>query len=473
MTSAAAQKPRPGNTVRLISEILQEVTSAKQAGLKQAAAAKKAGSGRGETSHQVMGADDGTVAVNEGARGKENTADVKSYHGEGAIAGQEDAGTVAGASSGTAPTTAVMDASEVSGNVAEPKATKDKPSENGRGDASDGHPSNTTFNEKYSNAVLAGNMPDLGNSILEYMASLGARASAPAGQAKSAAADPAPAAQPAAKPAEQSLTSAATDEEKRAAAVQYPDAAEAGWMAAESLLNLLMQKQASAAGETDQVTAVVEGIAKAASDDAEEFVRFMYGYVEGQQMALNKRAEGEAGGGGDMGDGGAGGGMASPGGEQQIPPEVLAALAALAAQDTGGGGAGAAGGLGGGGEGGGGEMGGDESGALESLVQTLEEAGVSPQEFAAAVEAVAGGEGGGGEGGGHAEPDGDEGGGGGGGGGDGGGGDEMPPVKSGSLHPTVKRRLVKESADLFVKLRKQADAKQLRKMVQQLVGARK
>jgi len=335
------------------------------------------------TTHPVMDVDDGTQKAQTGARDAEHKKDVRSALGESGVTGQEDAaaagdGTVAADSIGTQK----MDSSQVKGNVQTPKATKDGPAEKGRGDASPGHPSNATFQEKYSSAKLV----ELGNSILADLATLVKQSEETGAQEVKAPESKAPV-------KKASASSQGTDEEmaKKAAAAKYEEDAQEGYIAAQLLAESIMNKSA----EDTRAGEMINGIVKTAQDDAVLLADFMEGLKKGASLShkINtpqrvKRAEVPMGippealmGAGGMG--GAGGGEVPPealaGAGGGIPPEALAGA--------------------GGGEGG--QGGGDQEAAIEALAEALEQAGVSPEELAQVIaEQQQGGGGGEGAGGG-------------------------------------------------------------------------
>lgn len=318
------------------------------------------------TTHPVMNVDDGTQKAQTGARDAEHKKDVRSALGESGVTGQEDSaaagdGTVAADSIGTQK----MDSSQVKGNVQTPKATKDGPAEKGRGDASPGHPSNATFQEKYSSAKIV----ELGNSILADMAALIKNAEE-SGEKKEE------------KAPEKKASPAAHDEDmaKKAAAAKYESDAQEGYIAAQLLAESIMNKSA----EDEQAAVMINGIAKTAQEDAGLLCDFIDGFKKGASLSTKinqpvKKAEVP------MGLppealAGAGGGA--------IPPEALAGAVPPEAMAGAGAGAGAGGG-------------GDEEAAIDALADALAQAGVTPEELAQVIaeQQGAGGEAVGGEGG--------------------------------------------------------------------------
>ena len=300
------------------------------------------------TSHPVMKADDGTQPAREGSRSAENEADIKKHLGNAGMTGQEDAGSASGKQPSDTMGTHKMEADEMGGNAKEPKAKKDEPGKHTGGPESPGHPSNATFSEKYS-AVA-----DLNTQILTRLTQLGVKtASAPAPAVPA----PAPASAPASAPAPM---------DKAAAAEKYREDAEAGYVAAELLARGLGFDKEAEAKEQAVNAAIDQGlgrIIKAAQDVATNYSAFHLNYVQ----SLTKKAEGEGGGGGEGG--------------AETPPEALAAAAGPEAGPPPEGGEG-------------GPQ--NEEAILDAVAKALAEAGVTPEELAAAVEQAQGGEGGGG-----------------------------------------------------------------------------
>jgi len=329
-------------------------------------------SGPEPTSHPVMGADDGTTPAREGARSSENEADIREDYGEAGSSGQEDADAVSDKEKDPADSigTQTSNAEEMRGNVQQPKSTKDGPAENGRGDSSPSHPTTQELHnqEKYSAAGIV----DSGNKLLAALAKMtGNEKVASKGGAlpeKKA---------PGAKEDKggDGAVKEASEQEKRAAAEKYSEDAEAGYVAAEMLVNQLFGKQA----EQEKAAEIAENIIKTAHADAELLHEYLLGQESGTEKAANKRKGHK---------------------KQAMPPEAAmgamppeAAMAAMppAAMAAGGG------------EGEGemippeelaaGEEGGGEEEAIDALAEALAEAGVTPEELAATLaEAEGGGE---------------------------------------------------------------------------------
>ena len=403
-----------GTVLELMDTFLEKVRHEKAAGTQ-----KTATDPSDPTSQPVMKADDGTQKATTGARAAENKADVKKELGSQGITGQEDAN-ITHKEPSDKMGTEKMTADEVKGNVGVPAKTHPPmPPE------STSHPSSEK-GEKYSSEyeqVFA-----TGNRIIEAIAKLGvktAAAPAPAAATKKAeeanptAADGTPAGTmsstktpPPAKTTKQKCDAGTgeckTAEEKQAAADKYKEDAQAGYFAASVLVNQIMQKEAA----DKEAAARIEGIIKVAQDDARLFADYLAGCQEATQKSAShsKKAEGEE--------------TGAPAG---LPPELL--QGAGAPQDGGGmpmppaAGAGA------------GAGGGDDEAVIQAVAQALAEAGISPEELAAAVQGVEGGGAGGGmpppdAGGGMPPTPGPE--------GAGGAGGMMPPAGEAQAEPTPK-----------------------------------
>jgi hypothetical protein len=377
-----------GNLLALMDGFLTDIRQE----AKKAAAEKKATDPSEPTTHPVMKADDGTQKATEGARSSENEADVKKELGEAGITGQEDANSASSIKPSDSIGTQSQDSSEVKGNVSQPKSTKDKPPE------SAGHPSNSTFSEKYSSVI------ETGNKLLAAIAEMNKASTHEPGHMASESDKPADKGQaakkappfPPKKDEKKDEKKAEEDPkllEKRAAADKYTEDAEAGYMAAQVIAESLgMGKSAEEANKV--LAAQAEQIIKFAQDDAVTLVEFTRGLKLGvtkggtnkaaARASINKRAEGippellMGAGGGDMGGGMPLGGDAGMGGG--MPP---------------------------GGGGGGGGAGGDEEAIIEAIAEALAAEGVSPEELAQALAESGGG--GGGDMGGGMPPGGDAG----------------------------------------------------------------
>lgn len=323
---------------------------------------KKATDPSEPTTHPVMGVDDGTQKAQTGSRDAENKKDVRDALGESGITGQEDAsaagdGTVAADSIGTQK----MDSTQVKGNVQTPKATKDGPAEKGRGDASPGHPSNQTFQEKYSSAQ---DLVKLANDILAYMAT---KLSKSGEDTKEHEKKENPFVEKKEDAAEKKVEE---EEAKKAAAAKYETDAQEGYVTAQLLAEAIMNKRA----ETKQAEELLTGVVKSAQDDATILCDFLEGLKKGAQVSnIVKRSNVKK---AQMPVdpamlAGAGAGGPPEGG---IPPELLAA----AGGPPGAGGGGLPPGMEGGGSG-------DEEAAIDALADALAEAGVTPEELAQVI----------------------------------------------------------------------------------------
>jgi len=339
------------------------------------------------TTHPVMSVDDGTQKAQTGARDTENKKDVRESLGEAGITGQEDAsaagdGTVAADSIGTQK----MDSTEVKGNVQTPKATKDGPAEKGRGDASPGHPTNQTFQEKYSsvNEIIK-----LANEILAEIATTKSAEDRPE-EISGDLARRLKKGDPFVTKVKKETAAERKDEEeaKKSAALKYRKDAEEGYITAQRLADAIVNKNA----ETKEAEELLTGVVKSAQDDAVILCDFLEGLQKGAQVSkvINrphmKRAQMPM----DPAMlAGAGAGGPPEGG---IPPELLAAAGGPGGggppPDMGGGGMPpdmAGGGMPPDMAGGGGAGGGDEEAAIEALADALAQAGVTPEELAQVI----------------------------------------------------------------------------------------
>lgn len=367
--------------MQLVHNWLEEFRKDKRAAQKAGADATAAADNTEPTTHPVMDADPQTEPAAEGARGKENTSDVKDQVGGDPITGQQDANTATSDQPTDEMGTKKMDADEVRGNVKEPKATKDGPAESGRGDASPDHPTSEEMKnqEKYSEFRKAA------SALLKYFADSGVK------QAEEAA-KKAKATKKAEKEVEVEVPPGtevevekengegededegedegeekeASDAEKRAAIERYPNDFDNGFVAASMILQQMgMAKQAEDTVERlvdDQIASVVAS----ARQDADDAIDYLEGFQKG--AAVKEAA-----------------------GEMPLPPELLAGggapeeaaaeaaaegapdEAAMAAEE-----AGAEG-----------EEAGAE-GAEDAIIEALAQAGVTPEELEAALGGVEG-----------------------------------------------------------------------------------
>lgn len=316
------------NIVDTLDELIMQARTEKQASLR-----KQATDLSEPTAHPVMKVDDGTQPAKQGERSKENISDVKANLGSAGMTGQEDGGKGEKKNPVDSIGTQKMESDEVKGNVSTPKATKDKP------DESPSHQSNSTFNEKYSSVI------SLGNKIVEgFTALLNKEAAAPKPEPKAET-----------KPTEKEAALSKEAEEKLAAANQFPEDAKAGYVMASYFLNTLAETNAAQVKQASEAQVGIENIIKTAQEDAELVLNYLAGRQNGygKGSAMRKQAL-EAGApvpGADEGaEAGGGGGAEALG----LPP--------------------------------GGEQPQDEEQVLDALAQALEEAGVTPEELAQALE---------------------------------------------------------------------------------------
>lgn len=371
-------KQTHGSMVEMMDTFLHEVDLEKQASNLDLA-------GDAKSTHPSANVDDGTQAASEGARSAENEADVKKEVPD-TINDESSKNEAGGSKKPTDDQGTISQSSDegLKGNVDTPKKDHSK-------SMTDSGPGDDTFDGNWDKA--SSDLAKLGNDITASITVLlkqageeapdaapepapeapaaDAAAEAPAADAAAPAADAPAAEAPAADesaPDDKSAADASVALYKEAAA-QYPDAMQAGYVAAAMLADQLGIGSEKTAADEQTLTQVVAGIRKEAEADADMYLKFLQGYQE----SLKKSAQGpeelaalaNAGGGmpgaemGGMPMGGMGG---APGAEE---------LAGLGAE---------------GGEGG------DEEAALEEIAAALDEAGVTPEELAAAVAEAQGGE---------------------------------------------------------------------------------
>jgi hypothetical protein len=375
-----------------LRQFFDEIDGEKQA----AAPLSEPGSIGGETTHPSKSVDDHLIKLQEGARFKENTSDVKEQEGAASV---ENAGDPKGqmqyetqigvkhAPTGEDP--AVED---------DFKGTKEDPGTTSVMKADDG--------EKYGEwdfKKLAAAIGSLGNEI---MADLGA------GKVVEKRAAPAAPKSPTQKAAAALVAPAKADEK-----TQDPEADEETKAAAAAGYKLAAVLGLDEGGADAQVQAMVETVIKEAQAQAVGVAQFIDAYYKTVKQAGDPAAtEGEGPGAGAMPPGGdpaaggdpmaggdpAAGGPGGPGGGQdpmeilaQLPPEVLQQLVAAIQQGGLGGGGGdpAMGGAGGppgmAGPGGGGGPPPGAGDPTENLSGAMHEMGVSPDEVSAAAPKVA------------------------------------------------------------------------------------
>jgi hypothetical protein len=365
-------KETTGQVFGLMDNLLEKIRAEKRA------SQKRATDGSEPTTHPVMNAPDGTQPAREGSRSSENEADVEQDYGVLGNTGQEDANSASSMNPADSIGTQSQASDEVKGNVAKPKPVKDGPAENGRGDASPGHPSNETFSgeeAKYASAISVGNKllallaNAMGKTAQEGEEEEEEEEESENAQEKEEESVPSPKSDAADKEKAAGLKKKAglkktAEEIKKEAAQKYREEAEAGYMAA-GLLASQLGFGKEAADEQMAVNAQLEGIIKTAQDDAVLLVDYLQGLDEGSLKAAsdNSRAFKK---------------IAQPGMEGldlgEAPPVASGeGIPAAALMGAGGGEVGA------GGEGGEGE----DAAAVELLAQALAEAGIGPEELAA------------------------------------------------------------------------------------------
>jgi len=309
------------------------------------------------TTHPVMDITDGTQKAQTGARAAEHKKDITEAFGEAGVSGQEDS---SAAGDGKVPANSVgtqaMFADEVKGNVPTPKATKDAPAKGGAGDASPGHPTNETFQEKYSSARMA----KRGHEILADLVVTLKRAEDASELPEKKKEEGKNKAVPFLEGKEDKKVGG---DEKKEAAARYREDAEQGYIAAQLLAEAVMGKSA----EDQKIAKVIAGVVKAAGADADLVVDFIQGFEKGAAISRTVKAA-------EMPIGAEGG----------IPQELLAGAAGGIPQELLAGAAGAPQ------EGIPGAEGGapteeDPEKVLDALADALAEAGVTPEELAQIV----------------------------------------------------------------------------------------
>ncbi len=168
-----------GDLLGLLGGFMSDVDArmAKQADHPTTGTHDDPGGRSGQSTHPVAHADSGTTPVVMGAHAADNAAEIKKNVGEPNIDSPSNDNPDGGS---TKPSDSIgtqsQESDEVKGNVDTGKATKDGPSENGRGDASPGHPSNRTFSEKYSQDDQLSQLNNLGGEILQGLQKLASSA---------------------------------------------------------------------------------------------------------------------------------------------------------------------------------------------------------------------------------------------------------------------------------------------------------
>jgi len=360
-----------GSVIGLIDGFLKEA----QAGDLEKEAKNLDLAGDAKSTHASTGVDDGTKPATEGSRSSENEADVKkdvpnsinNPDTENTDAKGNEGATVNGDQG-----TVTMDAdSGLKGNV-------DAPKKNHSQSMSDSGPGDNTFSGPANKAAAAGALVGEANGLLADVAML---------------AGVTPPATAAVEGEDGAAAKTAADDGSDVfakAAEAYPEDVEAGYTAA-ALLAQQMGFTKGAAEAPSNEAQMVDGILKAASSDAENYVDFLSGFAEtmekgampmGADPAALAALAGEGDAGGEMGEeemaAGAGGedagaGLEGLGGaEEGMGEEEMLAAGPEGVE--------------------GGEGGGDE---LEAIAEILAEAGIEPEQLIEAIEQQGGGDAGG------------------------------------------------------------------------------
>jgi hypothetical protein len=370
-----AEHAKVGSALDLVEGLLEEIRGEEKRA--------ETGDGSEPTTLPYKSVSNQTQKAQTGARAAENRSDVRKSLGEGGITGQEDANS------------APNNSEKVQGEMKRLEADDKAPQSVGAyppkpGDGS-GPGDETYGSERKYGSLLAKNaaiLEKLGmdgscpseNATEKKNAETKTETSTPAGDTKEkkAAAQPAPAGgeEPSGKATEKTAEekkAAEAELQKKAAAEKYREDAEAGYVAAQQIAHQLgvgMSKAAEeekAAEQTKLAQEKIEAIQKAAEADAQLFVDFMKGHLDGQK--IQKKAQPMP----PMPPDAAGGMPPEAGAEMppEAPPEEMPPEA-------------------------GGEPG--EGGAedqLEAVAAALEEAGITPEELAEAIAAVEQAQGGG------------------------------------------------------------------------------
>lgn len=369
-----------GNLLQLMDQMLKQAELEKEAGNLDLAS-------DGKTSHPSANVEDGTQPAKEGERSSENSADIaKEVPSNVEEAASKNTPGDSKKPSDSMGTQSMSSDESRAGNVDTPKSQPSMASNPAVG------PNPKT---KFGSDQLIGEA----NSIMGELAKLldipQEKAAGEEESTETPAAEEGTQSDP--QPTQQDDKEAADSAELyKQAAEKHPEDEDAGYVAAEMLINYLnggVDKQAS---DANAYTSVVGDITKAAEADADAYVGFMSGYQDAMQKKAQDPAAlmaalggGGAGGAGPeamMGGGGPEAAMGGPeammgGGEGAPDPAALAALAGGSPE------MGAEGGEGGG-------MGGeelDDEAIIEALAEALDEAGISPEELAEVVAEAQGG----------------------------------------------------------------------------------
>ena len=350
--------------------------------------------GDAKSTHPSAKVDDGTKPATEGSRSAENESDVKKDVPNSI--NNEDTKNQAGGSANFADTqgTQSMAAdSGLKGNVDTPKKDHSK-------SMSDAGPGDDTFNQNWDKAPASEQSALLlkeGNDILAVVAGLSKSAGGAGAGAAAASVGQEPAKQPEAAPAASSGDDKVAQDQValyKEAAEQHPDDMEAGYVAGAMLaqqLGLGVTKEAAEAARQQNV-ATIDALRKQAAGDADVYCNFLDGY---EKSGSRKQAGLE-----ELLGGAGAGAPAALAGEGEAGGEMGAGMAGAG---DGAGEMGAGGEMGVGGEEGAGAAGGEEPSdeeSVEAIAELLDEAGVTAEDLAAALQEAEGGGAGGGEGGG-------------------------------------------------------------------------
>lgn len=354
-------KQTHGSMIQLMDNFLHEVDMEKEASNLDLA-------GDAKSTHPSANVDDGTSPASEGSRSAENEADVKKDVPD-TINDESSKNQQGGSKKPTDDQGTISQGSDdgLKGNVDTPKKDHSK-------SMADKGPGDDTFDGDWDKA--SSDLAKLGNDIAASITVLLKQAGETEVEIETK-----PGKKPKVTVEKETEEDEEEDEEKEAsdevamykeAAQQYPDAMEAGYTAATLLAQQLGIMTEKSAADEQALTAAVAGIRKEAAADAEMYLRFLSGYND----AITKAAAGPeelaalANAGGGMPGAEMGGGMPMGGMEEMGGAPGAEELAGLGAE---------------GGEGG------DEEAQLEEIAAALDEAGITPEELAAAVAEAQGG----------------------------------------------------------------------------------
>jgi hypothetical protein len=353
--------------MELIHSWLEEFRADKRASQKSGADAEAGGDNTKPTTHPVMDADPQTAAAQEGAHAKELTSDVKDQIGGDTVTGQSDASTATSDQPSDEMGTKKMDASQVRGNVKQPKDKKDDPGTSTPA---------TVGQEKYSELRKASEF------VLHYFANLGVKEAQTAVKKADDEKKEGPEHEKKeSKEFEAGEEEEESEEEKKAAIAKYPNDFDNGFVAAAMVLEQMgMAKEAENATNNlidDQIASIVS----TARQDADNAIDYLEGYAKG--TATKEAAAGMPPISPEM----LAGGGSPDGGQGADEAAAQAAMASEGAPEEDGAGEGAPGAEEGA-EGGGGDQ------SEDAIINALAEAGVTPEELEAALAEAGGGAGG-------------------------------------------------------------------------------